>query len=161
MKIWARDPRKEDGGGKREFHPVLLFENCSIYIHGPDYLGAWNRIILTNPASSLEQDLNGTARLLVRLSYDLAFEQDLRDALAAEREKERELDVSGIPIPLWLPVDCAVKFPPISAKRKRVRMKTSIKKHVSKVMTSLLMPSLLISISRWHFSMQKFKYSGS
>ena len=116
---------------------------------------------INKSSESLEQDLNGTARLLVRLSYDLAFEQDLRDALATEREKERELDVSGIPIPLWLPVDCAVKFPPISAKRKRVRMKTSIKKHVSKVMTSLLMPSLLISISRRHFSMQKFKYSGS
>ena len=116
---------------------------------------------MNKSSESLEQDLNGTARLLVRLSYDLAFEQDLRDALATEREKERELDVSGIPIPLWLPVDCAVKFPPISAKRKRVRMKTSIKKHVSKVMTALLMPSLLISISRRHFSMQKFKYSGS
>ena len=34
--------------------------------------------------------------------------------------------VSGIsippPIPLWLPVDCAVRFPPIGARRNRARM---------------------------------------
>ena len=47
-------------------------------------------------SESLEQDLNGTARLLVRLSYDLACEQAFRGALAAEREKERELATTSL-----------------------------------------------------------------
>ena len=59
--------------------------------------------------------------------------------------------VSGIwippPFPLRLPVDCTVRFPPISAKRKWARMYTNIEKHVPKVMTSLLMSSPPISIS--------------
>ena len=46
---------------------------------------------MNKSSESLEQDLNGTARLLVRLSYDLACEQAFRGALPAEREKEREL----------------------------------------------------------------------
>ena len=41
--------------------------------------------------------------------------------------------VSGIwippPIPLWLPVDWAVRFLPISQKQKRARMWTNIEKH--------------------------------
>ena len=66
--------------------------------------------------------------------------------------------VSGIwippPIPLWLPVDWAVRFPPISAKRKRSRIKQTLKnawKHAPRVMTSLLMSSPPISISHWLF----------
>ena len=51
------------------------------------------------------------------------------------------------PIPLWFPVDWAVRFPPISAKRIRARMWTIIEKHVPRVMTSLLTSSPLISIS--------------
>ena len=48
-------------------------------------------------------------------------------------------------IPLWLPFDWAVRFLPISAKRKRARMWTNIEKHVPRVMTSLLMSSPPIS----------------
>ena len=51
---------------------------------------------INKSSESLERDLNGTARLLVRLSYDLAFEQALRGALAAEREKERELATTSL-----------------------------------------------------------------
>ena len=57
-------------------------------------------------------------------------------------------------MPLWLPVDWAVQFPPISAKRKRALMykkKKNIEKHVQRVMTSLLMSSPPISISYRHF----------
>ena len=50
--------------------------------------------------------------------------------------------VSGVwitpPIPLWLPVNWAVRFPPFSAKRKRPRTWTNIEKHDPRVMTSLL-----------------------
>ena len=46
---------------------------------------------INKSSESLERDLNGTARLLVRLSYDLAFEQALRGALAAERERKESL----------------------------------------------------------------------
>ena len=62
----------------------------------------------------------------------LACEQALRGALAAGREKEGELATTSLefefdpppirPIPLWLPVDSAVRLPPISAKRKLGRM---------------------------------------
>ena len=51
------------------------------------------------------------------------------------------------PIPLWLPVDWAVRFSPISAKPKRARMQTNIEKHVPRVMTSILVSSLPITIS--------------
>ena len=51
---------------------------------------------MNKSSESLEQDLNGTARLLVRLSYDLACEQAFRGALAAEREKERELATTSL-----------------------------------------------------------------
>ena len=51
---------------------------------------------MNKSSESLERDLNGTARLLVRLSYDLACEQALRGALAAEREKERELATTSL-----------------------------------------------------------------
>ena len=57
--------------------------------------------------------------------------------------------VSGIwipsPIPPWLPVDWAVRFLPISAKRKRTLKNTW--NHVPRVMTSLLKSSPPISIS--------------
>ena len=59
----------------------------------------------------------------------LACEQALQGALAAGREKEGELATTSLefefhppPIPLWLPVDSAVRLPPISAKRKLARM---------------------------------------
>ena len=42
------------------------------------------------------------------------------------------------PIPLWLPVDWAVRFPPISAKRKQALAQTKFEKQVPRVMTSLL-----------------------
>ena len=51
---------------------------------------------MNKSSESLEQDLNATARLLVRLSYDLACEQAFRGALAAEREKERELATTSL-----------------------------------------------------------------
>ena len=51
---------------------------------------------INKSSESSERDLNGTARLLVRLSYDLAFEQALCGALAAEREKERELATTSL-----------------------------------------------------------------
>ena len=47
---------------------------------------------------------------------------------------------------LWLTVDWAVRFLPISAKWKQASMSTNIEKHVPRVITSLLMPSLPISI---------------
>ena len=64
--------------------------------------------------------------------------------------------VSGIwippPISLWLPVDWAVRFPPISAKRKLARMCANVNKHwktrakkAAEVITSLLMSSPPIS----------------
>ena len=83
--------------GKRDFHPVLF--SCSSF---------FNLYLRTRLSRSLEQDninkssesserdLNGTARLLVRLSYDLACEQALPGALAAEREKERELATTSL-----------------------------------------------------------------
>ena len=46
-----------------------------------------------------------------------------------------------LPIPLWLPVYWAVRFPPISAKRERARMQINIEKRMPWVMTSLLMSS--------------------
>ena len=147
--------------GKREFHPVLFSCSSFFNLYPQTRLSrSLEQDNINKSSESLERDLNGTARLLVRLSYDLACEQALRGALAAEREKERELATTSLEFqaPLWLRVDCAVSFPPISAKRKRARMKTSIKKHVSRVMTSLLMSSLPISNSHRHFSMQKFKY---
>ena len=58
------------------------------------------------------------------------------------------------PIPLWLLVDWAVRFPPISTKWKRARIKQTLKnawKHPLRVMTSLLMSSPPISISHWLF----------
>ena len=81
--------------GKRDFHPVLF--SCSSF---------FNLYLRTRLSRSLEQDnidkssessepdWNGTARLLVRLSYD--FEQALRDALAAERENEGELATTSL-----------------------------------------------------------------
>ena len=51
---------------------------------------------INKSSESSERDLNGTARLLVRLSYDLACEQALPGALAAEREKERELATTSL-----------------------------------------------------------------
>ena len=67
---------------------------------------------------------NTRVRWFALLRFALACEQALRDALAAGREKVGAACnyVSGIwippPIPLWLPVDWAVGFPPITAKRK-------------------------------------------
>ena len=58
---------------------------------------------------------------------------------------------------LWLPVDWAVRFPPISAKRKRARMKTNIEKHVPRVMTSLLTSFPSNQHFASSFSMQIFK----
>ena len=62
-------------------------------------------------------------------TYSVAGEQSLRDALAAGKGRRACNYVSGIwiqsPIPLWLPAEWAVRFPPISAKRKRA--KTSAK----------------------------------
>ena len=59
--------------------------------------------------------------------------------------------ISGIwiqpPIPLWLPIDWAFIFPPISVKQKWAR-----------VLTSLLMPSLPINISHWLFRCRIFKF---
>ena len=70
--------------------------------------------------------------------------------------------VTGIwippPIPPWSLVDWAVKFSPISAKRKRARMKTNIKKHMPRVMTPLLMSSPPTSISHCLF---RCRYSNS
>ena len=109
---------------------------------------------INKSSESLERDLNGTARLLVRLSYDLACEQALPGALAAEREKERELATTS----LEFQVPCGSASTVLSDFRQSARMKTSIKKHVSRVMTSLRMSSLPISNSHRHFSMQKFKY---
>ena len=57
----------------------------------------------------------------------LAFEQAFLGALAAGREKEGELATTSLefgippPVPPWLPLDWTVRFPPISAKRKRAR----------------------------------------
>ena len=62
-------------------------------------------------------------------------------------------------IPLWLPVDWAVRFPPISAKWKWAWMLTNIEKHVPGIMTSLLMSSPPISIfPPWLF---RYRYSNS
>ena len=75
-------------------------------------------------------------------------------------EKEGEFastSLSGIWIPLWLPVEWAVRFLPISAKRKRARMKTNIEKHVPRVMTSLLMSFPSNQLCASNFSMQIFK----
>ena len=55
-------------------------------------------------------------------------------------------------IPLWLPIDWAVRFLPISAKRKRAQMLTSSEKHVPTIMTSLLSSSQ-ISISHRLFQL--------
>ena len=87
----------------------------------------------------------------------LACEQALRGTLAAGREREGEFATTSLefefhpppirPIPLWLPVDSAVRPPPISAKRKLARMWINIKKHLPRVLTSLLISSLPISIS--------------
>ena len=64
--------------------------------------------------------------------------------------------VSGIwippPIPLWLPADWVVRFPLISANVNKQ------KKRVPRVMTSLLMSSPPICISRWLF---RCRYSNS
>ena len=98
----------------------------------------------------------------------LACEQALPGALAAGREKEGELATTSLefefdpppvrPIPLWLPVDSAVRLPPISAKRKLARMWINIKKHVLRVLTSLLISSPPISISHRLF---RCRYSNS
>ena len=52
---------------------------------------------------------------------EVACEQALRGALAARREKEGE-HATTTPIALWLLVDWAVSFLPISMKRKRARI---------------------------------------
>ena len=90
--------RKGNFGRKKRVSSrfIFVFENVSIYIHGPDYVGSLEQDNINKSSESLERDLNGTARLLVRLSYDLAFEQALRGALAAEREKERELATTSL-----------------------------------------------------------------
>ena len=77
---------------------------------------------------------------------------------AGKKKESACNNVSGIwilpPIPLWLPVDWTVRFPPISGKRKLERMYTNIAKHVivranaPRVVASLLMSSpRTISIS--------------
>ena len=74
--------------------------------------------------------------------------------------------VSGIwilpPIPLWLPVDWTLRFPPVSAKQKRARMYTNIEKHVivsakgSDVITDVI--SAYNQIFASTFSMQILKF---
>ena len=58
-------------------------------------------------------------------TYSVAGKQSLRDALAVRKGRWACNYVSGIwipaPIPLWLPAEWAVRFPPISAKRKRAK----------------------------------------
>ena len=53
---------------------------------------------------------------------------------AGKKKESACNNVSGIwilpPIPLWLPVDWTVRFPPISGKRKLERLYTNIAKHV-------------------------------
>ena len=73
--------------------------------------------------------------------------------------------VSGIWIPpaisLWLPVDGAVRFPPISAKRKRAPMQTNIQKHVkarakvNDVITNVISTNQHFAST---FAMQIFKF---
>ena len=92
----------------------------------------------------------------------LACEQAFRGDPGGGKEKGRRACNSGIwipsPIPLWLPVDWAVRSPPISAKEKRARMWTNIKKQEPRVMTSLIISYPPISISNRFFSMQIFKF---
>ena len=69
----------------------------------------------------------GFKSMRLDINYDIACEQALRSALAAGREKEGELATASLEFefhlqPLWLSVDWAVIFLPLSAKRKRARM---------------------------------------
>ena len=70
--------------------------------------------------------------------------------------------VSGIwippPILLWLPIDWAVRFPPISTKRKQARIRNKHWKTCAKGMTLLLMSSLPINTSHRLF---RCRYSNS
>ena len=91
-------------------------------------------------------------------------EQALRGALTAGREKEGELATTSplefefhLQFPLWLPVDWAVRFPPISAKQKQALVQTKFEKQVPRVMTSLL-SAPPISISHRLF---RCRYSNS
>ena len=83
--------------GKREFHPVLFSCSSFFNLYSRTRLsGRLEQDNINKSSESSEPDLKGTARLLVRLSYDLACEQALRGALAAEREKERELATTSL-----------------------------------------------------------------
>ena len=84
----------------------------------------------------------------------LAFEEALLPALAVERACNYVSlwNLNSPPIPLWLPVDWAVRFPPICTKQKRARMSKNNEKHVAMVMMSLLMSSPPISIRHLHIS---------
>ena len=83
--------------GKREFHPVLFsYSSFFNFDSRAPLTRSLEQDNINKYSASLERDLNGTARLLLRLSYDLACEQALRGALAAEREKEGELATTSL-----------------------------------------------------------------
>ena len=72
---------------------------------------------------------------------------------AGKGRRACNLNSTSNSIPLWLPIDWAVRFLPISAKRKRAQILTNSEKHVPTIMTSLLTSSSQISISHRFFQL--------
>ena len=90
----------------------------------------------------------GTENHEAKCSYSLWVSSPGRFGKGAGKGRRACDYIPGIwiPLPLWLPVNWAVRSLPISTEWKQAQMTTNTEKHVPRVMMSLLMSSSPISI---------------